>query len=79
MQKFITIFEFNELRKKVEEETGFATPESTEIAPQTWYGTSDKLADFKALVEDYIPTGTIAYCIDSKTYEIWSAYKQLWY
>lgn len=79
MAKFITLDKFNELRIKVEEETGFATPESTEMAPQTWYGTSDKLAAFKALVEDYIPTGTIAYCIDTKTYEMWSSYKKTWY
>ena len=34
---------------------------------------------FKAIVEDYIPTGTVAYCMDTATYEMWSAFKKQWY
>lgn len=79
MGKVILIDEFNAVREKAEELTGFATPEPTNVAPQTWYGTSDKLAEFKAIVEDYIPTGTVAYCMDTGTYEMWSAFKKQWY
>ena len=79
MGKQILIDEFNSLRRKIEEETGFATPEETGIAPQTWYGTSDMLAKFKEMAEPYIPTGTIAYCMDTDSYEKWSAFKKKWY
>ena len=75
----ILIDEFNKLRERVEKETGFATPEETGMAPQTWYGTSDMLAKFKEIMEPYIPTGTIVYCMDTNTYEKWSAFKKQWY
>lgn len=78
-KKTILIDEFNQLRKQVEKATGFATPESNEMAPQTWYGTSDKLAEFKEMIEDYLPTGTVVYCMDTKAYEMWSAFKGAWY
>lgn len=75
-----------ELLREVEKQTGFHTFQSEGMifTPQTadqlvFYGTSDKLEDFKSMLQDYLPTGTMAYCIDNKTSTIWSDFKNRWY
>lgn len=82
----MSVEDFAKLRKKIEEETGFVTfePQFGSFAPQTseqmvWYGTSDKLADFKTLIADNVQTGTVAYCIDTKSYEMYSTFKKAWF
>lgn len=70
-----------ELLLQIEMETGFTTFEnSNQAKPQyTFYGTSDKYAEFKALVEGKIPNGTIAYLMDTAESYMYSAFKNTWY
>lgn len=71
----------NDLLKQVEEETGFKSYESAAMPdPQyTFYGLNSNLAAFKAKVANKIPTGTIAYCVDVKTNEMYYAPTNSWY
>lgn len=65
-------------RIEIEQKTGFVAYEKPG-AQTTWYGLSTKLDQFKLMVKDYIPTGTIAYCIDTKSYQMWSKFDTKWY
>lgn len=68
-----------DMRIKIEKETGFLCYEKQSTSQKVFFGTSDKLAEFKALAEPVVPTGTIAYCMDTGTQQMWSAFKKLWY
>lgn len=78
MANFTTI-DFIKLQKEVEETTGFKCYEGQPGDQQIWYGTSDKLASFKLLVNKKLPTGSVAYLIDTKTKLFYSNYKNAWY
>lgn len=69
---------FTKLKEQIEEETGFVCYE-VPSQQQTWFGTSDKLSDFKKLAEPYLNTGTIVYTMDNGTYQMWSKNKKVWY
>lgn len=70
-----------ELLLQIEAETGFTAFENAyQGRPQyTFYGTSDKYADFKTLVADKAPNGSITYLMDTGESHMYSAYKNTWY
>ena len=71
--------EFDALMAQVAEETGFVCYETQAGSQITFFGTSDKLAAFKTLVGDVLPTGTIAYTMDNGESCMYSHYKEAWY
>ena len=52
-------------KQQVEEETGFACYEVTPGDQSVWYGLSSDFDDFKTMLENLFPTGTIAYLMDT--------------
>lgn len=70
-----------ELKSRIEKETGFAFYENSFMTGSQYifYGTSDKLNDFKELVDGKIPSGTVCYCMDTREMYIYSLYKEEWY
>lgn len=70
--------EFIELKARIEKETGFTCYDNPN-AQMVFFGTSKMLSKFKELAEPYISTGTMAYCIDTKEQQIWSAFEKAWF
>lgn len=64
---------------KVEAETGFHAFENDRNSQMVFYGTSDKFDDFKMLVANKIPTGTMVILIDTGASGFYSAYTNQWY
>lgn len=75
----MTTQELLDLKAQIEKETGFVSYESSVNNQLTFYGTSDKLAEFKALAADKFATGTIAYCLDDGSSTMYSQFKNAWY
>lgn len=71
--------EMFEFKKAVSEATGFTCYEVTPGDQSCWYGTSDLFDDFKEMLDDKFPTGTIAFCMDNGDRYMYSQYKNLWY
>ena len=71
--------EMREFKKQLEEDTGFVCYEVQPGDQTVFYGTSDKLVDFREAVGDRFNTGTIVYCVDTGTTKIYSKYKDQWY
>lgn len=71
----------NDILKKIEEETGFYAFESSSgtRGQYVFYGTSDMYEQFKNIIGDVLPTGSIAYLIDIGESHIWSKFKKAWY
>lgn len=67
------------LKETIEKETGFVCYEDSSNNQITFFGTSDKLADFKALAADKFKTATIVYCLDTGDSQMYSKYKNAWY
>lgn len=75
----LEISEFKELKMNIEETTGFVCYEGMPGDQLVWYGTSDKLDEFKTSVNDILPTGTIAFTMDNVKKYIYSSFKKTWY
>lgn len=72
-------YNYDLLKVNAEEETGFKCYESQPGDQQTWFGTSDKFADFKTIVGSLLPTGTVVYLIDTGDTYMYSRFKNAWY
>lgn len=70
-----------ELKLRIEQETGFGFYENSFMTGSQYifYGTSDKLDDFRELVAGRIATGTVCYCMDTGSMYIYSKYTDTWY
>lgn len=70
-----------ELLLQIEEETGFTAFENENQGKIqfTFYGTSDKYSDFKALMADHAPNASIVYLMDTGESHMYSAFKNTWY
>lgn len=73
--------EFLEFKTQIEETTGYTCYEVNPGDQQTWYGTSDKLAELKTALEEsgILNTGTIIFVMDTTKKYMYSAYKEAWY
>lgn len=71
--------EMLKLKKRIEAETGFVCYEVQPGDQTIFYGTSDKLQEFKTLVADKFDTGTIVFTMDDCIKQMYSKYKNLWY
>ena len=71
--------DFLELCATVEIATGFKCYEGQPGDQQVWYGTSDKFDAFKSAVGNRLPTGSVAFLIDTKTKAFYSKFKNAWY
>ena len=71
--------EMLELKKQIEEETGFVCYEVQPGDQVTWFGTSDQLSAFKTLVANKLNTGTIVFCMDTGDKAMYSRFKDMWY
>ena len=71
--------ELRALKNQIEEETGFICYEVQPGDQTTFFGTSDKLNDFKEAVGNKFNTGSIAYCMDTGDKYMYSKYKDTWY
>lgn len=71
--------DFDALMERVARETGFVCYETQPGNQLVFYGTSDMLADFKSLVGNILPTGTVVYTMDDEEVIIFSRYKEAWY
>ena len=77
--KILMSDEFNELRKKIEKETGFSCYEPTRAEQIVFYGVTENFENFSDMVKDYIPSGTVAYLMDTKTNKMWDDFSQKWW
>lgn len=73
------IDEFNDIKKTIEEDTGFVCYEAMPGDQIAWYGTSDYFDDFKTAIGANCPTGSIAYTMDDGKKYMYSALKNTWY
>ncbi len=71
--------EMLELKKQIEEETGFVCYEVQPGDQTTFFGTSDMFNDFKTIVGNLFNTGTIAFLMDNGAKYMYSKYKNTWY
>ena len=71
--------EFDALMERVEQQTGFVSYETQAGNQLIFYGTSDKLSEFKQMVGNILPTGTAAYTMDDGETVMYSRYKEEWY
>lgn len=71
--------DFDVFMEEVKEQTGFACYETQPGNQLVFYGTSDKLAAFKELVGNRLPTGTVAYTMDDGESTLYSQFKEEWY
>ncbi len=71
--------DFDKLKNEVEKATGFACYETSPGSQLTFFGTSDKLSEFKELVSNKLPTGTIVYTMDDGESTMYSQFKNAWY
>ena len=71
--------DFDALMERVARETGFVCYETQPGNQLVFYGTSDKLAEFKSLVKNILPTGTTAFTMDDGETTFYSRYKEAWY
>lgn len=79
MIQLMPISEFNGFKNRVEKATGFTCFETQPDDQTVWYGTSDKFDDFKEMVGEEFPTGTIAYLMDTSKKNMYSKTKKQWY
>ena len=71
--------DFDALMEEIARATGFVCYETQPGNQLVFYGTSDKLAEFKTMVGNVLPTGSVAYTIDDGETAIYSRYKEAWY
>ena len=71
--------DFDALLDEVAQTTGFVCYETQPGNQLVFYGTSDKLSEFKTKVGNVLPTGTIAYTIDDGETTMYSRFKEAWY
>lgn len=71
--------ELRQLKNQIEEETGFVCYEVQPGDQTTFFGTSDKWAEFKTLISNKFNTGTIGFCMDTGDRYMYSKYKNVWY
>ena len=71
--------DFDELVEEVARLTGFTCYETQPGSQLVFYGTSDKLNDFKELVGNILPTGTVAYTMDDGEQIMYSRFEEAWY
>ena len=71
--------DFDALVEEVAKQTGFVCYETQPGSQLTFFGTSDKFNEFKTLVSNILPTGTIAYTMDDGESYMYSRYKDEWY
>lgn len=68
-----------DFKKQVEDATGFTCYEVQLGDQSIWYGLSNDLADFKELLGDLYPTGTIAFCIDTGARHMYHRKTNTWF
>lgn len=71
--------DFDALMEQVATQTGFVCYETQPGNQLVFYGTSDKLAEFKTLIGNTLPTGTAVYTMDDGETAFYSRYKEAWY
>lgn len=71
--------DFISLKAVAEKETGFRCYEGQPGDQQVWYGTSDRLTAFQNLVGSALPTGSVAFLMDTGVKKFYSKYKNTWY
>lgn len=80
MNNTFGIVDFEQLKTRVEDETGFKCYEQQPGMQQVWYGTSHMFETFANMLNDaVIPTGTIAYLMDTGVSKKWSMFTKTWY
>ena len=73
------LIHFEELKAKIEKETGFYCFEDSLNVQPVFYGLSANFSSFKDLVKDYIKTGTMVVLIDTGASHMWSAVTKAFY
>ena len=71
--------DFDKLMEEVAALTGFVSYETQPGSQLVFYGTSDKLNEFKQMVGNVLPTGTAAYTMDDGETIMYSRFKEAWY
>lgn len=66
-------------KKQVEDATGFICYEVTPGDQSVWYGLSSDYYNFKEMLGDKFPTGTIAYCIDTGARNMYHRKSDTWF
>lgn len=79
MTNTLWIDEFKDSKDEIEEDTGFVCYESMPGDQLVFYGTSDKLDEFKTAIGTNAPTGSIAMAMDTGKKYMYSALKDAWY
>lgn len=73
------LIHFEELKAKIENETGFYCFEDSLNAQPVFYGLSADFSSFKDLVKDHIKTGTMVILVDTGDSHLWSAKTKAFY